>query len=140
MKKQTTTTKFLIHATAAVIAFAIASPVTAAGALVAYGDFNNDGLVDMAAVTSPTTITVSLANANGSYTVSAILTTPKNHQITYIDLSDRDSDGDLDLYANSPSGGGWVYTHMWSGNGNGTFGSRTTDKWSWPPKGKIGFF
>src|SRR5262245_37414225 len=45
---------------------------------VAYGDFNNDGLIyqDKAEITSPTTITVSLANPDGSYTVSAILTTP----------------------------------------------------------------
>ena len=34
------------------------------------------------------------------------------------------------VYANSPASGSWTYTHMWSGNGDGTFGSRTTDKWS----------
>ena len=40
---------------------------------VAYGDFNNDGRMDMA-VTDSTTITVSLANPDGSYAVSATLT------------------------------------------------------------------
>jgi hypothetical protein len=35
---------------------------------VAYGDFNNDGLIDMAEVTDPTTITVRLATPDGSYT------------------------------------------------------------------------
>ena len=48
---------------------------------VAYGDFNNDGRIDMAAVTNPTTITVSLLNANGSYTVSATLTAPKSEPV-----------------------------------------------------------
>ena len=33
---------------------------------VAYADFNNDGLVDKAAVTNSTTITVSLAEADGN--------------------------------------------------------------------------
>ena len=49
---------------------------------VAYGDFNNDGRVDVAAITAPTAVTVSLANPDGSYTVSAILTAPKNQPIS----------------------------------------------------------
>src|ERR1041385_2192346 len=117
-------------------ALAVISSVDAATG--AYGEFNNDGLVDMAAITSPTTVTVSLANRDGSYTVSAILPVPKNRQITDIRLNDRNSDGNLDLYANSPAGGGWVYIYMWSGNGDGTFGSMTSGKWSWPPKGNPG--
>jgi hypothetical protein len=40
---------------------------------VAHGDFNHDGREDMAAITGPTTIVVSLANADGTYTVSAVL-------------------------------------------------------------------
>jgi hypothetical protein len=116
------------------------SPSQAAGALVAYEDFNNDGLVDMAAVTSPTTITVSLAIPGGSYIVSAILTAPKNQQIVNVGFVDRDGDGDLDMYAHSPGGGTWTYTHLWLGNGDGTFGSRTTNKYSWPPKGNYGLW
>ena len=49
---------------------------------VAFGDLNNDGLLDMAAITAPTTVTVSLANPDGSYTVSAILSVPKNQPMT----------------------------------------------------------
>lgn len=138
MNKQTTIPKILIHAAAVVIAIAVASPASAAGTLVAFGDFNHDGLVDMAAVTSSTTITVSLANPDGSYTVSAILSAPKNQQITYISLNDRDGDGDLEVYADSPASGGWRYTTIWLGNGDGTLGSRTTNKWSWSPKGYYG--
>ena len=133
MKKQIPVIKILIHVAVAMIATAVASPSRAA--TVAFGDFNNDGLMDVAAITSPTTVTISLANPDGSYTVSAILSTPKNQQITDVGVNDRNSDGHLDVYANTPASGGWFYTHMWSGNGDGTFGSRTTAKWSWPPKG-----
>ena len=108
--------------------------------LVAFGDFDHDGLVDMAVVTSPTTITVSLANPDGSYTVSAILTVPKRQHITFLSVVDRDGDGDLDVDVTCPASGTWYYTHTWLGNGDGTFGSRTTDKWSWPPKGHYGSF
>ncbi len=105
---------------------------------VAYGDFNKDGRVDMAAITAPTTVTVSLANPDGSYTVSATLTAPKNQPITYVGVQDIDGDGNLDVYASGPAGGGWVNTHKWLGNGDGTFDSRTTDKWRWPPNGNHG--
>jgi hypothetical protein len=126
-------------AIAVVITFAAASPSRAADPLVAFGDFDNDGLEDVAVVTSPTTITISLANPDGSYTVSAILSAPKNQQITYIGVYDRDGDGDLDVNANCPAGGTSWYIHTWSGNGDGTFGPRVTNKWSWP-KGRHGFF
>jgi len=137
MKNQNPLTK-IIQALAAVIAITVSPPARAEDSLVAFGDFNHDGLIDVAAVTSPTTITVSLANPNGSYTVAAILSAAKNQKITYIGVDDLDGDGDLDVYANCPAGGGWVYTHLWLGNGNGTFGARTSNKWIWPPKGHYG--
>src|SRR5687768_361907 len=94
---------------------------------VTYSDFNDDGRVDMAAVTNPTTITVSLAKADGSYSVSAILTAPKNLPIAGINVDDYNRDGKLDI-----SGGGLTnsrfYSHTWLGKGNGTFGARVTDK------------
>ena len=98
---------------------------------VAYGDFNNDGRVDMAAVTNPTTITVSLLNSNGSYTVSATLTTPRNQPATGVGVQDVNGDGRLDI----SSGGGTnlkYYSHIWLGNGNGTFGNRVTDTGRFP--------
>src|SRR4051812_245722 len=87
---------------------------------VAYGDFNNDGRVDMAAISSPTTITVSLARADGSYAVSATLTTQNNRPATSIEVGDFNADGRVDIKATGGSNGTW-YVHQWLGNGNGTF-------------------
>ena len=94
---------------------------------VAYGDFNKDGLMDMAAVTSPTTITVSLANPNGSYTVSATLTAPKPQPITDVYVGDYNADGKLDISAGGASNNSF-YNHTWLGNGDGTFGARDTQR------------
>ena len=94
---------------------------------VAYADFNNDGLVDMAVVTNPTTITVSLARADGSYSVSAILTSPKNQPIADIYVGDYNADGKLDITGGGGSGGPKYSTNIWLGNGDGTFGNRKTE-------------
>ena len=94
---------------------------------VAYGDFNHDGLMDMAAVTSPTTITVSLANPDGSYTVSATLTAPKNLPIGGVNVGDYNGDGKLDISSGGITNSRF-YSHTWLGNGDGTFGDRDTQR------------
>jgi hypothetical protein len=94
---------------------------------VAFGDFNNDGLVDKAEVTNPTTITVSLLNADGSYTVSATLTSPKNRPIEGVAVGDANGDGKLDIFGGSGSGGPKFSSSVWLGDGDGTFGNRKTE-------------
>jgi hypothetical protein len=95
---------------------------------VAYGDFNHDGLVDMAAITTPTTVTVSLANPDGSYAVAAALTGPRNQTLVDISVVDADGDGNLDISALSSTNNG-TYISLWLGNGDGSFDAPTTDKW-----------
>jgi hypothetical protein len=95
---------------------------------VAYGDFNHDGLVDMAAVTNPTTITVGLANPDGSYTVSAVLTTPKSLPISGVNVGDYNGDGNLDISASSITAKGDWYSSVWLGDGDGAFGHRDSHK------------
>jgi hypothetical protein len=73
----------------------------------AFADFNHDGLQDKAAITGPNTITVSLAILGGGYSVSDILTTPKNQPfVDIVYTEDGDHDGDVDIYAltSKPSG------------------------------------
>ena len=93
---------------------------------VAYGDFNHDGLMDMAAITSPTAITVSLAKPDGSYTVSATLTAPTKQPVQDVYVWDYNGDGNLDIIAGGEAPGNRWYAHHWLGNGDGTFGDRIT--------------
>jgi hypothetical protein len=102
---------------------------------VAYGDFNGDGLADMAAVTNSTTITISLANANGTYTPVATLTAPQNQPVTGVLVDDFDNDGNLDIRTGGSSGNFRFYSHSWYGYGDGTFSKRDTDQGRFTGKG-----
>jgi hypothetical protein len=118
-----------IRRCAAVLAASVAVISSASAATVAFGDFNTDGLMDVAAITSPTTVTVSLANPDGSYTVSAILSAPKNKKINFVQVFDFNGDGALDVIASGPVIGGWYTDYILFGNGDGTFGSMVTRRW-----------
>jgi len=99
-------------------------------------DFNGDHLDDLATLTDPHTITVSLFNpADGEYDVSAILTTPKNAPIESFSVYDSDQDGDQDIISSTPKGGSSWDIHRWLNDGDGAFGSRTTTRWNPPKRG-----
>src|SRR6188768_2410658 len=104
-------------------------------------DFNGDGRLDMAAITNPTTVIVSLANATGGYNVAAVLTSPKTQPMENIYVYDRDGDSNLDVVATGNVSGKNLYSiQILLGNGDGTFDSRTTQKDRWPPPGHHGGF
>jgi hypothetical protein len=69
----------------------------------------------------------SLQNADGSYTVSAILTLQKNKPTTDVFAGDTNGDGNPDILAGSGSGGPKFSSSTFLGNGDGTFGNRKTD-------------
>jgi surface antigen len=98
----------------------------------AFADFNHDGLPDKAVITGPNTITVSLANPDGTFRVSAVLTTPKNQPVQYVGASDINGDGNIDVSASNYHSGTWEYA-TWLGNGDGTFASPTFSKWKIGP-------
>jgi hypothetical protein len=87
---------------------------------VAEADFNNDGRLDKAVVTSPTTITVSLKNLNGSYMVSAVLAVPKSQPITDVYAWNINDDGKMDILASGSKNSG-LYSHSYLNQGDGTF-------------------
>lgn len=96
-----------------------------------FADFNNDGLLDMAAITASNTVTVSLAQIDGSFKVSAVLSAPKSQPIQDITaVSDINADGYVDLYGSGskPSMKSW-YTVMWLNNRDGTFKYIEPFKW-----------
>src|SRR5262245_44668598 len=74
-------------------------------------DFNRDGHQDVATLTDANTITVSLFDpSDGSYSVSDILSSPKNQPIQDINnVVDRDADGDLDIIASGSNRSGSTY-------------------------------
>jgi hypothetical protein len=138
VKTQSRIVKIITRAALVLMATAFASTSKADGNM-AFADFNGDGLVDVATLTSSTTVTVSLANPDGSYTVSAVLSASTKKALVYVHVGDFNGDGLPDVLADTQANGGWITTYRWPGNGNGTFGFYTTFKWSWPPKRNVWF-
>ena len=85
----------------------------------AFADFNDDGLVDKAELTAPKTITVSLAQPDGSLAVSATFAAPK--PVDSVGVWDLDSDGDLEVYASGSKPGGDYNSFYWMNDGDGSF-------------------
>jgi len=92
-------------------------------------DFNGDLLPDIAAITGPSTITVSLNDGNGGYDVSDILTASKNESFLNLLVQDNDGDGDWDITAVALKPSKVQYTQYWRNNGDGTFDYVEPFKW-----------
>ncbi|HEV2175947.1 MAG TPA: FG-GAP-like repeat-containing protein [Terriglobia bacterium] len=88
---------------------------------VAIGDFNEDGKPDLAVAdnnSSPATVSILLANGNGTFQAPVSYSTAGNGFPTAVVVADFNRDGHLDLaVANSNSGG----VSILLGNGDGTF-------------------
>ena len=95
---------------------------------VAYADFNNDNRLDQAVVTNPTTITVSLQNADGSYTVSVVLTAPKSQPIQDVAAGKFNDDDKWDIIASGSKNSG-SYSLVWLNKGDGTFSYVEPFRW-----------
>lgn len=95
----------------------------------AFADFNHDGLLDKVSLAAPKTITVSLAQPDGSLAVSATFTAPK--PVDSVGAFDLDSDGNLDIYGSGSKPGGDYYSFFWMNDGDGDFNYLEY----WKPKG-----
>jgi phospholipase C len=109
--------------------FTVTNISTGAGAAaVAVGDFNNDGIPDLA-VTNPTagTVSILLGSGHNTFTLSDTLTTPTgNTEPTSIAVGDFNSDGNLDLaVGNIPSS--TITIFLGNGTGNFSVGATLSD-------------
>ena len=96
-------------------------------------DFNGDGRDDVAAITGPNTITVSLFDpADGGYDVSDVLSAPQNQSFQNLLVRDDDGDGDWDITAVALKPSGVQYPQHWRNNGDGTFNFVEPFKWKGP--------
>ena len=94
----------------------------------AVGDFNGDGLLDVAAWAvngSGTEVVILLGNGAGSFTLGNTYTAPSSNNFnpgpSSIVATDVNGDGKLDLVALTPNNGVYIFL----GNGDGTFQTPT---------------
>ena len=103
-------------------ASSISSPyITSENPLIAVGDFNGDGKLDIAIATGYNTISIFLGNGNGTFTAGATVGLPADGPEDYaivIQVGDFNGDGKLDM---AVSGIDSDYVYILLGNGNGTF-------------------
>jgi subtilase family serine protease len=89
---------------------------------VAIGDFNGDGVPDLAVANwYGTTVTILLGNGDGTFTAAA--TSPEIPSPTSVTVGDFNGDGKADLAVTC---GNFNFVEIFLGNGDGTFTPKTT--------------
>ncbi|HMC66559.1 MAG TPA: VCBS repeat-containing protein [Gemmataceae bacterium] len=121
-------------------------PVTSpgGGALLAAGDFNNDGRADIVFISGKDNLTVSLSKGDGTFQQFAALGVPPKETPYLLAAKDVNGDGNLDIVLNTyvktnktvqfgcvypPCGIGYVYhiyEHVWLGAGDASFSATKT--------------
>ena len=96
------------------------------------GDFNGDGLDDLAFDTDDGLADVMLATSGGSFSAATGLTLPSGHLAIGVTAVDYNSDGDLDLVVEaantnvSDAGGPSTNLDLYTGDGSGGFSETST--------------
>jgi hypothetical protein len=103
---------------------AMAGGAAFAGGTVVIGDFNNDGIPDVAVVGSNPVngeldILTYLGKGNGTFSAPSVSTAYDYPE--YIFVADVNGDGKLDLLVGSSDDDGYGSTDVYFGNGDGTF-------------------
>ena len=119
--------RLLLNSGSATPAFAPSALVALAAGptVVQAADFNNDGLLDVAALCPGTgTVNICLGNGAGDFTSNTAPATLVSGPVGSrdLDVGDLDGDGTLDFVVVDP-GTSNAALRTWMGNGNGTFGA-----------------